>query len=344
MLRCIFTIRSNPRTNAVAPAPHGGASVPPVSSIIVFDARAHVLAEECKENEEPLEAWDTPATQKAIAESMALVRKGENTKALLVLKKVYEAAHSRNDYATCLRTLNCCFSCTFSNESAVIPALRSYATAQLSLCELMAGSDPVPCVLAYTCIASYRLMIAEPPEAVRVLHLAEEELKRLKPDTTIYQDLLKRVLQGHVQAHAELCVSLPPGETDESKALVADTLKYMIRLEGCDLNEADQAITHRIRADVLFRSPSSPASKRGRMERARREREAMYRCIKPRAFEPTCPVCLDDMELGAPTTMILGCYHAIHRDCFAKCKGGGEMQGNMEAVRCSVCRQNTYWL
>ena len=350
MLRYIFALGSSPsanaNANANAPATQGNASVSPVSSIIVFDARARVPAEEREETNGPLQAWDSHVTQKAIAESMAHARKGETTKALLVLKKVYEAAHSRNDYGTCLRALNCCFSCTFSNESAVLPALRRYAEAQLSLCELMRGSDPVACVLAYTCIASYRLMIAEPPEAVRILRLAEEELKSLKPDTAIYQDLLKRVLQGHVQAHAELCVSVPPGETEESKTLLTDTLKYMIRLEGCDLNDTDQAVTHRIRADVLLRSPSSSASERGRRERARREREAMYRCIKPRAFEPTCPVCLEDMELGAPDTMILGCYHAIHRDCFAKCKGNGKggMYGNMEAVRCSVCSQNTYWL
>ena len=245
-----------------------------------------------------------------LEEAMQHAQKGYPVLAVALFKEVYTAAMLEEDHRTCLRALNCyCYTVTGRSQRC--------CSAQLALCQKVGKSDPMACVVGYTSIGLYFLLVLhENAEAIRVLDLAESFLPTPRH---LYGRQLKRILEGKVHAYYRQSIANDDGGLQ--------SLQQLMRLwQECHLNRSEQAHWHHVHSEVLFLC-------RSRSEAAE-AREAMYKCLG-RCFEPTCPICLEeDMVLDSPETLILTCFHAAHRTCFMK---GG-------LVACPLCRAACYAL
>ena len=227
------------------------------------------------------------------------------TATLGTMRQPYKSALAAKDFAECLRILNCCF-----KKHTAVAIVHQYSLAVRQLCQRVGETCPAECVLGLTHIADYHLHIGDFEEAHRMYDAAQAFCGADDHPS------MKRILRGQLPA----CMSIYA--TRPSPHLRARMASMFEQLWQCDLSQSERATVHRCCADMhLLCSAAAEAKK---------EREAMYACIG-RSFDPVCPICLDDMLLDAPDTAVLRCFHAVHRNCFAKCW----------AKRCPLCRSPT---
>ena len=220
------------------------------------------------------------------------------------MRQPYETALATNNFAECLLILNSCF-----KKHTAVATVHTYSLAVRQLCQMVGETCPSECVLGLTHIADYHLHIGEFDEANRMYEAAQTFCVHVADD----QSCMKRILRGHLPA----CMSIYA--TRPSPHLRARMASMFERLWQCELSERERATVHRCCAEMhLLCSATAEAKK---------EREAMYACIG-RAFDPVCPICLEDMQLDAPHTVVLRCFHAVHCNCFIKCR----------VQRCPLCR------
>ena len=281
--------------------------------------------------------WDQNRMAEVLREAVVHNREGKKRYALSLVGEVYRSAYLAENYRTCLRLLNCAFSFHTSADFSHLPTLHQYSVAQCALCELVGSSDPIACIVGYTDAGSCRLVEFNPVEAGRLFDLAEKMRRSIDPTNEHTLEKLKVILKGRIQACMDTCRRLPSNYVDAREPLVRCTLESMDRLMQMELSPTERATAYRDRADTLLLCSSPPDT-----EGATHARLAMYGCIAPREFDPTCPVCMEHMPLGSPDTMVMGCFHTVHRECFSKCPPVATH--GTELTPCPVCRRFTHYM
>ena len=255
----------------------------------------------------------------AVVEAIRHERDGHHQKAFEILRKAYAEANSTKNNLACLHVLNCY--CSFLDRRSHLPQYERYAAVQLILCERVGKSDPLACVMGYTSVGVFCLMAGRHEEGKRVLDTAERALASCHEYVDV---LLKRILQGKIHASIEIFHHSPPDNRHHDSIF-----QLLSRLETeVRLNAMEHATLHLVRAETYIVCLEDEA-------KATVEREAMFHHLG-RTFDPTCPICLCDMEIGAITTLFLGgCFHALHRDCFARMP---RIERRPAFTRCPLCR------
>lgn len=217
------------------------------------------------------------------------------------MRQPYETALATNNFVECLRILNC----NFKKHTAVATVHR-YSLAVRQLCQMVGETCPTECVLGLTHVADYHLHIGEYEEAHCMYDAAQAFCVHVADD----QPCMKRILRGHLPTCMSIYMSRP---SPRMRARVASMFE---RLMQCELSLRERATVHRFCAEMhLLCSATAEAKK---------ERETMYACIG-RSFDPVCSICLEDMQLDAPDTVVLPCFHTVHLQC---CR----------VQRCPLCR------
>ena len=262
--------------------------------------------------------------ERQLEEAMMHAHHGRQTVAMNLFRKVYSEALSAKNLSMCLRTLNC-FSVSAMEHVVHLPTMRRCCAVQLALCQELGQSDTVACVVGYTSIGVYYLLINENTDALRVFDLAESYL------TPPHGAQLKRILQGKLQACLECCRQSK--DEDAHEAHLQSSLRVFARLQTeCHLNRMERASCQRVRGE-MFLLCYKPAN----VGAAGEARRAMYQCIE-RSFEPTCPICLEEMVLDSVETLVLSCFHTVHRACFTRCVP--TIVAGTKLIRsCPLCRQ-----
>ena len=249
-----------------------------------------------------------------VLEAVEHARAGRYRQAIDLLAHVFVTA---NDDVGKLQALNCY--CSLVDRRVYREEFDRYIKVQLTLCERVGKADPLACVMGYSGIGRFHLLAFRHTEALQMFELAERVLSTCHEHAAV---LMKRILQGRIQAHMEMYRLTPePLQRDHILGLFRRLEK-----EG-NLNNIEQAALHMLRAEAYLMCYSNYAM-------AAQERGAMFIRLG-RAFEPTCSICLGDMCIDSGNTLFLGCFHALHRDCFARI---APVLGKPTLKRCPLCR------
>ena len=279
--------------------------------------------------------WEHEHMVEMLREAVVHHREGRKRYALSLIGEIYRSAYLAENHSACLRLLNRAYTFHGGVDFSHLPTLHQYSVAQCALCELVEDSDPIACIVGYVHAGNCRLIEFNPVEARRLFDLAEKVRCGFDPTNEHTRDKLKLILQGKIQSCMDTCRKLPRDDADSRNPLVRCTLESMDHLLQMDLTPKERATTYRAQGDALLLCKTPPDA-----NEAIQSRLKMFECIAPRIFESTCPICFQEMDLGSSDTVVLGCFHTMHRRCFDQCSPVNTY--GVKLTPCPVCRTFTH--